>query len=171
MPSTQMRAVPARERARQDDLERALEPRVIVRLLKSLLMLTDTDIAQATQIGERTVRRWKTADPGAVASQRLSELRNVILSLRETQGLTDRGIVLWLRSPNRLLEDYSPLAVIGAGGFRAARDAGLRFCDPDRPAEETMTATVLAALRKAERGEQASPTPKVRDRPKLTAIG
>jgi hypothetical protein len=154
------------------DLERALEPEVLVRLLKQL-RLTDADIGQATQTNERTVRRWKSATPGTGATQRLGELRNLILRLRESEGITDRGIVLWLRHPNRLLEDYSPLAVLGAGGFRAVRDAGLRFCDPDRPSTETIPASVLAALRAtaADDGQQISTEPKTRSRAKLTAVG
>jgi len=154
------------------ELERALEPEVLVRLLKHL-GLTDADIAQATQTNERTVRRWKSAAPGTGATQRLGELRNLILSLRESEGLTDRGIALWLRHPNRLLEDYSPLAVLGAGGFRASRDAGLCFCDPDRPSTEIIPASVLAALR-ATIGvddQQPSDGPKTRSRAKLTAVG
>jgi hypothetical protein len=154
------------------ELERALEPEVIVRLLKRFA-LTDADIGQATHTNERTVRRWKSAAPGAVAAERLGELRNLVLALRESEGLTDRGIILWLRHANRLLEDYSPLAVIGAGGFRAARDAGLRFCDPDRPLTESIPASVLAVLRATvtDNSEEAHTDPKPRSPAKLTAVG
>lgn len=154
------------------DLERALEPETLVRLLKQF-GLTDADIAQATQTHERTVRRWKSAAPGSVAAVRLGELRNLVLNLRQSEGLTDRGIVLWLRHANRLLEDYSPLAVLGAGGFRAVRDAGLRFCDPDRPSTETIPASVLTSLRTAA-SVADDPQPassKKRGRAKLTAVG
>jgi Homeodomain-like domain len=153
------------------DLERALEPEVLVRLLKQF-GLTDADIAQATQTHTRTVRRWKSAAPGTIAAERLGELRNLVLRLRESEGLTDRGIVLWLRHANRLLEDYPPLAVLGVGGFRAVRDAGLRFIDPDRPSAETIPVSVLASLKAAdaEEASQVSASPKKRGRAKLTRV-
>jgi hypothetical protein len=132
------------------DLEHAQEPDELLQLLKHFGFIDD-DIAQATGMNERTVRRWKMAGPGSAAANHLAELRNLVLLLRETEALTDRGIVFWMRHPNRLLEDYRPLAVLGAGGFRSVREAALCFSDSERGFNEPISATVLEALQGASR--------------------
>jgi hypothetical protein len=132
------------------ELRRVQEPEELLRLLKAF-GFTDEDIAQATSTRTRSVRRWKeTVLPGTSAAARLGELRNLVLILRESRGLTDRGIVYWLRHPNRLLEDYSPFAVLGAGGFRSVRSAALCFVDTDRAFDEPLSGSVSARLRAAD---------------------
>lgn len=132
------------------DLSHAQEPDDLLRLLKDF-GFTDRDIAQGTRSDPRTVRRWKVAVPGSVAAERLAEIRNVVLWLRDAEVLTDRGIVFWMRHPNRLLEDYSPMEILGAGGFRATREAALCFQDSERVFEATVPASALELLRRDER--------------------
>jgi hypothetical protein len=139
------------------DLEWAQEPEDLLRLLKDF-GFTDQDIAQGTQTHARTVRRWKMAVPGTAAAERLAELRNLVLLLRETEALTDRGIVFWLRHANRLLEDYQPLGVLGAGGFRSVRGAALCFCNPNLKFEDPIPASVLESLRRSNDARQQAPS-------------
>jgi hypothetical protein len=128
------------------DLGHAQEPEEVFRLLKHF-GFTDQDIAEGTCTDPRTVRRWKSAEPGTATARRLAEIRNVVLLLREGGALTDRGIVFWMRHPNRLLEDYSPLAVIGGGGFHSVTDAAKCFSDSERGFDEPLPAGVLEQLR------------------------
>jgi hypothetical protein len=137
------------------DLEHAQEPDHLLQVIKGL-GFSDEDIAQATSTQERTVRRWKNekdGGPGPAATEHLAELRNLMLLFREEDVLTDRGAVYWLRHPNRLLEDYRPLAVIGAGGFRSVRGAALCFCDSELEFTEPLSDSVVQNLRRAESAE------------------
>lgn len=153
------------------DLEHAQEPEELLRLLKHL-GFTDEDIAQATGMNQRTVRRWKMAGPGSAAATHLAELRNIVLLLREAEVLTDRGIVFWMRHPNRLLEDYQPLAVLGAGGFRSVREAASCFGDSERSFNEPISASTLEALRVAMQESKRSSTPakRARQKARLTSV-
>jgi hypothetical protein len=128
-------------------LDRAQEPHELLLGLKEA-GFTDEDISQGTGTDERSVRRWKAKEPNPMASERLAEIRNLAVALKQSGTLSDRGIIFWSRHPNRLLEDYSPLRVIAAGGFRSARDAALCFVDSERPFEERIPEEMLAALRK-----------------------
>lgn len=132
------------------DLAKAQEPEDLLQLLKDF-GFNDQDIAEGTGTDPRTVRRWKIAAPGTLAAARLAEIRNIVLWLRDAHVLTDRGIVFWMRHRNRLLEDYSPMEVLGAGGFRAARGAALCFQDSERAFSEGVPASVLESLRRTER--------------------
>jgi hypothetical protein len=135
------------------DLERAQEPREIARLLRDF-EFTEADIAEGTDSENRSVRRWKGADPGASAAEHLAEIRNVVVRLSRSGVLTDRGIVFWMRHPNRLLDDFSPLSAIGAGGFRSARDAALCFADTERDFETPLPDTVRKKLEDADRAKR-----------------
>jgi hypothetical protein len=126
-------------------LEHAQEPEHLLASLKKFGFL-DQDIAEGTGSDERTVRRWKKQHPGAKAAKRLAEIRNIVVLLREEETLSDRGVIFWMRHPNRLLEDFSPLLVVSAGGFRPARDAARCFADPDRRFEQPLPAPVLKRL-------------------------
>jgi hypothetical protein len=143
------------------DLEKAQEPEDLLQLLKDF-GFNDQDIAAGTCTDPRTVRRWKVAVPGTLAAERLSEIRNIILWMRDAEILTDRGIVFWMRHRNRLLEDYSPMEILGAGGFRAVREAAICFKDSERPFSETVPASVLESLRQQEQARMQKP----RSRPK-----
>ena len=146
------------------------QPDDLLRLLKHF-GFTDQDISEGTRTDSRTVRRWKMAEPGTTAAGRLAEIRNVVLLLRDTGVLTDRGIVFWMRHPNRLLEDYSPMAVVGAGGFRAALEAAKCFSDSERVFDEVLPASVLELLQKQEAPKRKPKTgSRLRDGSKLDPV-
>lgn len=138
------------------DLAKAQEPEDLLQLLKDF-GFNDQDIAAGTQTDPRTVRRWKVATPGTLAAERLAEIRNIILWMRDAEVLTERGIVFWMRHRNRLLEDYSPMEILGAGGFRAVREAAFCFKDSERPFSETVPASVLESLRQQEQARMQKP--------------
>jgi hypothetical protein len=124
-------------------------------------------------MNERTVRRWKVGGPGSAAATHLAELRNIVLLLREAKVLTDRGIVFWTRHPNRLLEDYQPLTVLGAGGFRSVREAASCFSDSERSFGEPISASTLEALRAATRRTakpKRTPANRTRQKTRLTSV-
>jgi len=154
------------------DLEHAQEPEELLRLLKHL-GFTDEDLALATGMNARTVRRWKVGGPGTTAATHLAELRNIVLLLRDAEVLTDRGIVFWTRHPNRLLEDYQPLAVLGAGGFRSVREAATCFSDSERKFGEPISARALETLqiatRKSAKAERTS-AKRTRHKARLTSV-
>jgi hypothetical protein len=126
-------------------LEHAQEPEQLLISLK-YFGFNDQDIAAGTGTDDRTVRRWKKKQPGPKAATHLAEIRNLVLLLRGEETLTDRGIVFWMRHPNRLLEDFSPLWVVAAGGFRSARDSARCFADPDHRFVEPLGPRVLERL-------------------------
>lgn len=148
-------------------LERSQEPEEILLLLMQF-GLTNEDIAQGTGADERTVRRWKNKPPGKSAAIRLGEIRNIVVRLKSKQILSDRGIVFWLRHPNRLLEDYSPLSVIGAGGFRSALEAAKCFIQSERGFQRPLPEKVLRRLESKEASHSAGATAA---RKKLEPVG
>lgn len=128
------------------DLRRALEPRLITELLGQF-GLTEVDIATATATNPRSVRRWKLGtEPTRTTAARLDDLRNVILLMRESEGMTDRAIVLWLRQRNRELEDHRPLEVLAHGLYSHVRNAARAFLDRDQPPTPPLPDTVRRAL-------------------------
>lgn len=151
------------------DLEHAQEPDHLLQVIKDQ-GFSDADIAEVTRTQDRTVRRWKKAGPGPTATERLAEVRNLILLFRDADVLTDRGVVFWLRHPNRLLEDYRPLAVIGAGGFRSVREAALCFCDSERAFNEPLPDEVVQSLSRAA-AEPSRQTTQAQERRELVGAG
>lgn len=127
------------------DLERAQEPSGLLSLLKQFGLL-DEDIAQVTGSHTRTVRRWKIAGPSIQAASRLGQLRNLILLLRASEGLTDLGIASWLRHANRLLDDYTPMQVLNVGAFRSVRKAAICFVDTNQAFDEPLAPETLEEL-------------------------
>lgn len=128
------------------DLRNALEPRLITELLGHF-GLTDADIATATATNPRSVRRWKIAtEPTRATAERLDDLRNVVVLMRESEGITDRAIVLWLRQRNRELEDHRPLEVLAHGLYGHVRNAALAFLDRDQPPTPPLPDIVRRAL-------------------------
>jgi hypothetical protein len=139
------------------DLRDALEPRLITDLLGQF-GLTDVDIAAATATNPRSVRRWKhTTEPARTTAERLDDLRNVVVLMRESEGMTDRAIVLWLRQRNRELEDHRPLEVLAHGLYSHVRNAALGFLDRDQPPTPPLPDTVRRAL-DGQIAETKSPT-------------
>ena len=152
------------------DLRVALEPRLIAELLGQF-GLTDVDLATATGTNPRSVRRWKAAtEPARTTAERLDDLRNVVLLMRDSEGMTDRAIVLWLRQRNRELEDHRPLEVLAHGLYSHVRNAALAFLDRDQPPTPPLPDTVSRAL-DSEPAKTKSPTtpdneqPRSRSRP------
>lgn len=128
------------------DLRRALEPRLITELLGQF-GLTDLDIATATATNPRSVRRWKLGtEPTRTTAERLDDLRNVIVLMRDSEGMTDRAIILWLRQRNRELEDHRPLEVLAHGLYSHVRNAALAFLDRDQPPTPPLPDAVRRAL-------------------------
>ncbi|MBV9193541.1 MAG: hypothetical protein JO168_05305 [Solirubrobacterales bacterium] len=128
------------------DLRRALEPTLITELLGHF-GLSELDIATATATNPRSVRRWKLGtEPTRTTAERLDDLRNVIVLMRESEGMSDRAIVLWLRQRNRELEDHRPLEVLAHGLYSHVRNAALGFLDRDHPPTPPLPDTVRRAL-------------------------
>ncbi len=128
------------------DLRDALEPRHITELLGQL-GLTDIDIGVATGTNPRSVRRWKNStEPTRATLERLDDLRNVVVLLRESEGMTDRAIVLWLRQRNRELDDQRPLEVLAFGLYGHVRNAALAFLDRDQPRTPPLPEPVRRSL-------------------------
>ena len=145
------------------DLRRALEPRLIAELLGQF-GLTEVDIAIATATTPRSVRRWKLGtEPARTTAERLDDLRNVIVLMRESEGMTDRAIVLWLRQRNRELEDHRPLEVLAHGLYSHVRNAALAFLDRDQPPTPPLPDTVRRAL---DGVDTESPVPSSDNRPR-----
>jgi hypothetical protein len=138
-------------------LERSQEPEEILLLLRQFGLTTE-DIAQGTGADVRTVRRWNNKPPGKSAAIRLGEIRNIVVRLKSKQILSDRGIIFWLRHPNRLLDDYSPLSVIGAGGFRSALEAAKCFIQSERGFHRPLSDKVLRRLESKESSRSARVT-------------
>jgi hypothetical protein len=128
------------------DLRTALEPRLIAQLLGQF-GLTDLDIAVATGTNPRSVRRWKNGtEPTRRTAERLDDLRNVVVLMRENEGMTDRAIVLWLRQRNRELDDHRPLEVLAYGLYGHVRNAALAFVDRDQPRTPPLPERVRRSL-------------------------
>jgi hypothetical protein len=98
-------------------------------------------------VAARSVRRWKLGtEPTRTTAERLDDLRNVIVLMRDSEGMTDRAIVLWLRQRNRELEDHRPLEVLAHGLYSHVRNAALAFLDRDQPPTPPLPDTVRRAL-------------------------
>jgi hypothetical protein len=144
------------------DLRDALEPRLITDLLGQF-GLTDVDVAIATGTNPRSVRRWKLGtEPTRPTAERVDDLRNVVVLMRESEGMTDRAIVLWLRQRNRELEDHRPLEVLAHGLYGHVRNAALAFLDRDQPP----TAPLPDMVRQALDGETVAMTPRSSNGPR-----
>lgn len=97
-------------------------PTQVVLALRRRVGLSEADIARATGVAERTVRRWLG---GAAITRdnadRLDDLRTVAAEL--AVAMTAQGIVTWLRNRNRLLDYERPLDLLGDGRFREVMGA------------------------------------------------
>jgi hypothetical protein len=109
-------------------LDRAVEARDVVRLLRADYGLTQSVIAKATRSTVRSVRNWEaTSAIRARNDDRLRDLREIVLILSET--LTDRGVGQWLRARNRLLNGRRPIDVLAEGNVKAVRDAARAYVE------------------------------------------
>lgn len=108
-------------------LDRAVEAGDVVLRLRDY-GLTQASIAKATGATVRSVRNWQ--ETSAIRPQndeRLRELREIVLLLRET--LTPRGVGQWLNARNRLLGGRRPIEVIAEGHANAVRDAANAYVE------------------------------------------
>jgi hypothetical protein len=108
-------------------LDRAVEAGdVVLRLRDS--GLTQASIAKATGATVRSVRNWQ--ETSAIRPQndeRLRELREIVLLLRET--LTPRGVGQWLNARNRNLGGRRPIEVLADGNAAEVRDAAKAYVE------------------------------------------
>lgn len=109
--------------------------------------LTDRDIAKATPgAAARSIRRWRTEGPPATkASERWEPIDDLftIISLLLADGSYDNeGVVAWLRSRHRALDNRRPLDVLGEGDFSAVIGAAEQTLTPRGvPEEDSFFAT------------------------------
>jgi hypothetical protein len=108
-------------------LDRAVEAGEVVLRLRDY-GLTQASIAKATGATVRSVRNWQ--ETSAIRPQndeRLRELREIVLLLRET--LTPRGVGQWLNASNRLLAGRRPIELLAEGRADAVRDAANAYVE------------------------------------------
>jgi len=108
-------------------LDRAVEAGDVVLRLRDY-GLTQASIAKATGATARSVRNWQ--ETSAIRPQndeRLRELREIVLLLRET--LTPRGVGQWLNARNRLLGGRRPIEVLAEGHAKAVCDAAKAYVE------------------------------------------
>ena len=109
------------------NLDRAVEAGEVVLRLRDY-GLTQASIAKATGATVRSVRNWQ--ETSAIRPQndeRLRELREIVLLLRET--LTPRGVGQWLNARNRTLAGRRPIDVMAEGRTDAVRDAAKAYVE------------------------------------------
>ena len=108
-------------------LDRAVEAGDVVLRLRDY-GLTQASIAKATGATVRSVRNWQ--ETSAIRPQndeRLRELREIVLLLRET--LTPRGVGQWLNARNRNLGGRRPIEVLADGNAAEVRDAAKAYVE------------------------------------------
>lgn len=109
------------------NLDRAVEAGDVVLRLRDY-GLTQASIARATGATIRTVRNWQeTSAIRPRNDERLRELREIVLLLRET--LTPRGVGQWLNARNRLLGRRRPIELLAEGRSKAVRDAANAYVE------------------------------------------
>jgi uncharacterized protein (DUF2384 family) len=109
------------------NLDRAVEAGDVVLRLRDY-GLTQASIAKATGATVRSVRNWQ--ETSAIRPQndeRLRELREIVLLLRET--LTPRGVGQWLNARNRNLGNRRPIEVLSEGRADEVRDAAKAYVE------------------------------------------
>jgi hypothetical protein len=111
------------------NLDRAVEAGDVVLRLRDY-GLTQAAIARATGATIRTVRNWQeTSAIRPRNDERLRELREIVLLLRET--LTPRGVGQWLNARNRLLGGRRPIEMLAEGRSKAVHDAANAYVEGD----------------------------------------
>jgi uncharacterized protein (DUF2384 family) len=108
-------------------LDRVVEAGDVVRRLRDF-GLTQSAIAKATGATVRSVRNWQTTSAIRPRNdERLRELREIVLILRET--LTEKGVGQWLHARNRTLKGRRPIELLERGEFEAARNAAKAYVE------------------------------------------
>jgi hypothetical protein len=92
--------------------ERAMEPRDVLEALQAY-GLTQTEIARATGVPARAVRKWPAVSLRPKTRDRLQDLRALVLRLED--GLTPRGVGEWLHARHRLLGWPRAIDVLAEG--------------------------------------------------------
>jgi hypothetical protein len=109
------------------NLDRAVEAGDVKMRLRDY-RLTQASIARATGATVRSVRNWQeTSAIRPRNGERLRELREIVLVLRET--LTPRGVGQWLNARNRLLGGRKPIEMLAEGKAKAVRDAANAYVE------------------------------------------
>lgn len=109
------------------NLDRAVEAGDVVMRLRDY-GLTQASIARATGATVRSVRNWQeTSAIRPRNDERLRELREIVLVLRET--LTPRGVGQWLNARNRILGGRKPIEMLAEGRSKAVRDAANAYVE------------------------------------------
>jgi DNA-binding transcriptional regulator YiaG len=97
-------------------------PHLVLRHLREQVGLSEADVARATRVSVRSVRRWSAGAPiGGRAAERLDDLRMVAADLAE--ALPPESIVAWLRGRNRALGRARPLDLLAEGRYDEVHDA------------------------------------------------
>ena len=99
-----------------------LPPRELLSRLRSVVGLTDGELARATGASARSVRRWHAGGPiSADYAERLDDLRMVVMDLGD--ALPPELIGGWLRARNRLLDRARPIDMLGNDGYTSVARA------------------------------------------------
>jgi transcriptional regulator with XRE-family HTH domain len=103
------------------------DPAEAVRIMRREIGLTEADLAAATGVDRRSVRRWLAASPTRPVrhERRIDDLRAIVEILAD--GLTENGIRQWLRARNRSLRGERPLDVLARGEFGRVQNAAEAF--------------------------------------------
>ncbi len=109
-------------------LERALEPRDVLDALQAY-GLTQTEIARATGVTPRAVRKWPAAGLRPKSRDRLQDLRALVLRLED--GLTPRGVGEWLHARHRLLGWRCAIDVLAEGDAGQVEQAAAAYLAGD----------------------------------------
>jgi hypothetical protein len=109
-----------------DTLDRAVEASEIVDALKSF-GVTQLDVAAVTQVSDRAVRGWRTADIRPDRYDRLAQLRDLVLLLSDS--LSPRGVGQWLHAKNRVLDGARPVDLLAQDHYAEVRTAAESFVD------------------------------------------
>jgi transcriptional regulator with XRE-family HTH domain len=90
----------------------------VLRTLRDRVGLSENDIARATGVHERSVRRWlEGTQPTQPKADRIDDLRTIVRDLGEM--LPSESVVTWLRNRNTGLDRQRPLDVLAqADGYR-----------------------------------------------------
>jgi len=109
-------------------LERAVETRDVLHALQAY-GLTQTEIAQATGVTPRAVRKWPEAGLRPKTRDRLQDLRALVLLLED--GLTPRGVGQWLHARHRLLGWRRAIDVLAGGDADKVQEAANAYLAGD----------------------------------------
>ena len=101
------------------------DSRDLVRFLHDKIHMTDDEIAAAAHVRSQTVRRWRSAMDTSPPrnTERLDDLRSIVVLLLQSGVLRPEEIGRWLRARTSDLGYARPTVLIGKGEFDAVRRA------------------------------------------------